>query len=402
MNIAKRSTVAAVIAAAVAGSPAGSVERKDAFRDALEACGGVVRKDDALRVKAVRESTREVDFVASTGTLDAHYEVIDQDSWQLEDYQANPVVLYGHNAWDLPIGQCTYVALRNGQLECTIMFASAEANPEAEKVWRLVKEKVLRAVSVGFRPVNGAYEMIDGDSVWVWRNAILKEISVVAIPANPDALAKMKAATPPARGKNDPPAGVPANPETQPTTKGTDDMKTAEQLAKELEDKTAAHAETTTKLTAVNVKLVEAEALAEKSHAARLVAEKSLRDSEEKVKSLEAAARTLEAEHAKACTDRDAAKKTVDELDAKLVEVEVESVVGVKIAPAEKEEFVELRRSNPALYKKMVDKRPDMGLTKRVTVDDATANGKGEGAHTAPPATLNGGGAAAAAGFNDL
>lgn len=402
MNIAKHSIVAATLAASVASSgPPPENVRKDAsaFQDALEGMGGTVYKNDALRVKQIRESSREVDFIASTGALDCHWEIIDQESWQLDDYITNPVVLYGHNAYDLPIGQCTYVAVRGDALECTIKFASAEANPEAEKVWLLVKEKVLRALSVGFRPVNGAYEVRDGEDVWVWRNSILKEISVVAIPANPEALAKMKAATPPRAGgtKNESPAGPPAlNINT--TKKGTENMKTLEQLAADLEAKTAAHNETMAKLGSVNVKLVETEQRAEKAEAGVKVAEAALATRDAEIVSLKKAAHTLETEHTKACSDRDAAVKKSGELEDRLIDLEVEAIVGKKIAPTEKAEFVELRKSNEKLFKSMVEKRADMKLEERVTTPDAKVNPKGE-------TTLNGSQytpGAAAAGFNEL
>lgn len=368
MNVAAQNRAAAALAAPLLAKEA--LQRE--FQDALAENGGLVTRGDALVVKAIREAAREVDFVASTDVVDSHYEVIDQETWDLSDYEGNPVVLYGHAAYDLPIGQCTFVAVQGGRLVCTVKFS--EATQKAKEVFALVMEKTLRAVSVGFRPVNGAYEMIEGQEVWVWRNSKLKEISVVAIGANPEALAKMKSLLGGAK-RSDPRAGVPA-----PTTnskagttgeeKGTEDMKTAEQLAKELEDKAAAHAEATKKLADANVRIVEAETRAEKSVAAATIAEKALDASAAKVKELESAAKTLETEHAKACADRDAAAKRAEDSEARLIELEVDALVGVKIEPAEKEEFVELRKSNKSLFEKMVSKRADMKLGERVTAPD--------------------------------
>jgi HK97 family phage prohead protease len=383
-------------AAVAANGPATSAAPlRTKLQEALEENGGLVTRSDALVVKAIRESTREVDFVASTGIVDSHGDVIDQDSWQLEEYLSNPVALYGHQTFELPIGSCSYVAVRNGKLECTIKFS--DATQRAKEVFALVVEKTLRAVSVGFRPVNGSYEIRNGSEVWVWRNAILKEISVVAIGANPEALAKMKAAL--GGPRNDLPAGAPAS--TQPkagapgenSTKGTTIMKTAEQLAQELAEKTASHAEAVQKLGAANVRIVEAEQKAEKADASRVVAEKSLANVAERVKSLELAARTLEAEHTKACTDRDAATKKASELEDKLIDLEVEGIVGKKITPVEKAEFVELRKSNEKLFKSMVDKRPDMKLEERVTTPDSKENRK---------ATTPTGGDDAVSGWNGL
>lgn len=154
----------------------------------------LVSREGALALKAIRQTEREVDFVASTDAVDSYGDVVDQASWQLSHYLENPVVLYGHQSRDLPIGKASNVGVRNGRLEATVRFASAEANPMAEQVWKLVQEGILRAVSVGFLPVEGRYEMRGGDEVFVWRSPILKEISVVPVPANPEALAKMKSA----------------------------------------------------------------------------------------------------------------------------------------------------------------------------------------------------------------
>lgn len=344
-------------------------------RDDLE----MVTRADALQIKMIRESSREVDFVASTDTIDSHWEIIDQESWRLDHYKANPVVLYAHDAWDLPIGQCTRVEVRGGQLECTIKFS--EATQKAKEVWALVLEKTLRAVSVGFRPVNGSYEMVDGEEVWVWRDCLLKEISVVAIPSNPEALAKMKSAI--ASRTKESRAGSPASDEPKTAgdtgTKEEAEMKTIEQLTKELEDQKAKSDAASTKLAELNVKLVETEQRAEKAEAAKSVAEKALTDVRGELEKVSSAAKVLETEHTKACTDRDEALAKVKELDGKLITIEVDAIVGKKIAPSEKEEFVELRRSNPALFEKMVAKRPDMKLTERVTQNDEVKDTSPEG-----------------------
>ena len=127
----------------------------------------LVTRDDALVCKLVNAEQRTADFVASTDALDSHGDIVEQD-WVLDHFKANPVILYGHNSRDLPIGQATYVGVEMGSLMVTVKFASAEANPMAEQVWRLVQERVLRAVSVGFKPTDGRYEMRDGREVFVW------------------------------------------------------------------------------------------------------------------------------------------------------------------------------------------------------------------------------------------
>ena len=135
---------------------------------------------------------RSATFVASTDAIDSYGEIVEQ-VWDLARYRANPIVLYGHQSRELPIGMCTAVGVSGGKLECTIQFATANQNPVAERVWQLVQAQILRAVSVGFAPRTVRRETRDGKEVTVLSDNELHEISVVTIPANPEALAKMKA-----------------------------------------------------------------------------------------------------------------------------------------------------------------------------------------------------------------
>ncbi len=342
----------------------------------------IVRRSDALHVRAVRSDTREVDFVASTDTIDSYDEVVDQASWDLRRFEKNPVILYQHDRYSLPIGQATRCEVKDGQLECTIKFATAEANPQAEQVWQLVQEKVLRAVSVGFRPMNGKYELRDGRDVYVLYDNELREISVVTVPANEDCLASMKAD---ALEKCDDvtrdrikSAGVerraeiplPAAPAA--TSPSTHDGPTKGDMENHMDPK-----ELQTKLDASEKSLIDAKA-AEKAAADKATA------AEARTKAVEterdtaiAATATLTKEHEKACVDRDANLARATKAEGELIALEVEQLVGKKIAPTEKDDFVKLRTDSPALFASMIEKRPDMKLTERVTAPDTKANGAG-------------------------
>lgn len=146
----------------------------------------------AMRVKLAREDARCCQVIASTDDVDSHGEIVEQ-SWDLTRYAANPVVLYGHDSRELPIGHASDVGVVDGRLVATLHFASEKANPRAEQVWQLVREGVLRAVSVGFYPSDVRFEMRDGREVPVLANNELLEISVVPVPANPNALARLHA-----------------------------------------------------------------------------------------------------------------------------------------------------------------------------------------------------------------
>ncbi len=320
-----------------------------------------------LHVKAIDEARRTVDFVASTGAIDSHEEIVDQGSWILDDYLKNPVVLWAHDSRDLPIGRSVDVAVRNNgegaRLECRIEFASAELNPKAEQVFRMLQTKYLRAVSVGFVPKSYRWEMRGGVEVWVWSDCILKEVSVVPIPANSEALAKMKAANPRAN------KSTPASPGPQPP-----DVKESI-MDKEIEAKLAANA------TAIAELKLEAKTLGEKA----TKAESDVRSLEAQVKTLQVEKTALEAQAQTLAADRDAEKASKEKAEKELadakekaadavIEHDVDKLVGKKIKPTEKDMFVELRKTNSTLFAKMVEQRPDLKLEEVVTEKGAASN----------------------------
>jgi HK97 family phage prohead protease len=325
-------------------------------------------------IRSLDAQTRCADFVASTDAIDSYGEIVEQD-WVLDDYLKNPIVLYAHQSRDLPIGQCVDVGMRDGQLECRIQFATAEMNPKAEQVWQLVKGKFLRAVSVGFMPTNMRWEMRDGADVMVLSGNCLKEISVTPVPANAEALAKMRSRAARASSK--------AQPATDTTVDAVEENQImSTDLEKKLVDATARLAEIDQRSKDAVVKAVEFEQRAATAEAKQSIAEKALRVSEEKLAKLETERTVRETEHTKACADRDAAVKRADDAEAKLIELEVDMLVGKKIAPTEKDDFIKLRKSSPELFASMVTKRADMKLTERVTESDTKANG------TADPANV--------------
>ncbi len=150
----------------------------------------MVRMEVGFTVKAIDEENRTADFLCSSETLDSYDEIVKQD-WILKRFRKNPVVLYGHVSWGLtlPIGTCVKIGLTDeGNLWARVKFATEKANPFAEQVWNCVLEKVLRAVSVGFRPHTVKWETVNDVERMVLSRNELFELSVVPIGANPDAV----------------------------------------------------------------------------------------------------------------------------------------------------------------------------------------------------------------------
>lgn len=146
-----------------------------------------------MRLAGVPGDDRAMDVIASTDALDAHGTVLDQASWKLDRFRANPVVLYAHNQRDLPVGFAENVRVEDGALRARLRFVTAAANPLAEQVWQLVQQKALRAVSVGFFAGDMKTQKRGGREIAVLTDNELLEISVVPVPSNPEAVAKMRA-----------------------------------------------------------------------------------------------------------------------------------------------------------------------------------------------------------------
>jgi hypothetical protein len=144
-----------------------------------------------------------LDFIASTATVDRYHEIIEPAGWRLDSYRRNPVFQNAHNYGDIlfTLGKALSTEVRavgGGQALCQRIQFATEVNPVARIAYGLYKGGFLNAVSVGFIPLrwedgnrtNGT-NGTDGTNGPRRRylEQELLEVSAVAIPANPDALA---------------------------------------------------------------------------------------------------------------------------------------------------------------------------------------------------------------------
>lgn len=352
-----------------------------AFKAAQDApvAGEIIHR--GISVKTIRPDTRECDFIASTDAIDSYEESVDQSSWRLDRYKANPVALFAHQSRELPIGKCTRCEVINGQLECTIRFSTEDLNPLAEQVWKNIKGDMLRAVSVGFIPHTIRYEKRDDRDLYILADNELLEISVVPVPANPDCLAKMKAraldeareraaATHDAEFKARVVDAEPTNTTLPSTTeRGTENSMDPKEALALVAAKDAEIAQ----IKATNDKAAADKAAADQR--ATAAEERAAKAEEEREAALETSKgfETTLTSVTKALTDTigpkpqvaagEAVAESPTELAAravtKLIEADVEKYVGVKIDPAEKADFVELAKTNRPLFEKMIATRPD-------------------------------------------
>jgi len=141
-------------------------------------------KVPAVIEKATKLKEGEIEFVVSTGALDAHGEKINVDGIKLKDYKLNPVVLWAHDGWNLPIAKTQRIWKSDGKLMAKAQFYMKDLFPR--KVYNYIVDGFLNAVSIG-----GQVDEWGEDGTTIER-LNMKEFSVVSIPANPEALVSAK------------------------------------------------------------------------------------------------------------------------------------------------------------------------------------------------------------------
>lgn len=139
------------------------------------------------------EEDRVLNMIGSTNLIDRHGEVIDNKGWELENYKKNPVILFAHDSSQPPVAKAIEVGLEKGKLKFKIKFPDEGVYPFADTIYKLYKGGFMKASSVGFMPI----EWKDGDgtekSPWrTYTKAELLELSLVPVPANPQALVTSK------------------------------------------------------------------------------------------------------------------------------------------------------------------------------------------------------------------
>lgn len=162
---------------------------------------GNIREFDREKV----EETRTVEFIISSADKDRHGTVLNMKGWNLDNFNANPIVGYQHNVYgnnlcypdnpDNVLGPGR-AWLEGERLIGSVTFETHDINPLAEKVFRKVLNGTLRATSVGFlemgegRYGEGEERMGGKNETYYFSGQELLEFSIVNIPSNPKAVGR--------------------------------------------------------------------------------------------------------------------------------------------------------------------------------------------------------------------
>lgn len=144
-----------------------------------------------IKIKASDED-RTVEFIASKEVVDRDREIIKVKGIDLKNYKKNPVVLFAHDKFGLPVGKTVKITKSKDTLKMKVQFATAEEYPFADTIYRLVKGGYLNAVSIGFMPDYEKIEYDDKKRTRIFNSIEMFELSVVPVPANQEALATGK------------------------------------------------------------------------------------------------------------------------------------------------------------------------------------------------------------------
>lgn len=146
-----------------------------------------------LELKSAESDKRVLTFVGTNNNLDRDKEIIDINGWDFNNYLKNPVVLFGHDFRQPPVGRTTRISKEGGNLVFDIEFPDEGKYPHADIIYNLAKDKFLNAASVGFKPTKheDIQDTEKGGSIRKFTQQELIELSIVPFGSNPTALQKL-------------------------------------------------------------------------------------------------------------------------------------------------------------------------------------------------------------------
>jgi HK97 family phage prohead protease len=140
-----------------------------------------------LEVKSVDDDKRIIRGIATTPSVDRMGDIIEPEGVQFK----NPMPLLWQHKHDQPIGHTTFGKPTKSGIPFEAEFVhpdkveSVGLKDRLQEAWDSVKTKLVRAVSIGFRPIEYAF-MNEGGIHYL--ETEVYELSAVTIPANADAL----------------------------------------------------------------------------------------------------------------------------------------------------------------------------------------------------------------------
>ena len=150
-------------------------------------------KSDTMEIKSVDKEKREVTAIASKEITDRDGDIVRIDGIDIKNYKKNPVILFAHDHWGLPIAKAIKVWKEDNKfLMVKMKFVEADISPMGDTVYKLIQKDYLKSLSIGFRIDWEKAERLEKSNGYDFKSTELFEISIVPVPANPAALVQSK------------------------------------------------------------------------------------------------------------------------------------------------------------------------------------------------------------------
>ena len=145
-----------------------------------------------VAAEATPAGDRRFKFVVTTDAPDRERDVVSARGIVLDAFLKNSIIPWAHDYRSLPVGRAVDVEVSDHGIQMVIEFATADMNPMAEQVYRMVKAGFIKATSIGFKPLEWVYDEARRGTNFL--KVELLEVSIVPIPANAQALIAASAA----------------------------------------------------------------------------------------------------------------------------------------------------------------------------------------------------------------
>lgn len=131
------------------------------------------------------EAGRKATFIISTEDVDRDHDVIKQEGWVYDNFWKNPILQVHHDSHQFPVGRFDNIWTTDAKTYGSVVFAEKGTSEVADLAYDLIKQDILRSVSVGFRAIDTPEENEHGG--YTYTKQELLEVSLVNVPANQNA-----------------------------------------------------------------------------------------------------------------------------------------------------------------------------------------------------------------------
>lgn len=133
-------------------------------------------------------------FIISTSTRDRHNTAVNMDGWKLDNYRANPIVMWSDPAPFSINNPDDNIGTSRVWIEDEKLYAEWKADPTSEiatKIEKKLKNGTSMGASVNFISLGGSFGKGDEakggrNETWHFKGQELLSWKITAVPSNPD------------------------------------------------------------------------------------------------------------------------------------------------------------------------------------------------------------------------